>query len=240
MTDFNESNWARPDFSRQYIDNADIYIVERRRLFEILRSFYRHFLKDGVKKRVLDLGCGDGIVTDELIRVDTTLSATLIDGSEDMLSRAKERLKYHKDVDFVKASFQEIINGEIAMGGDYDLIVSSQAIHHLTLAEKTSLFERIYNYLRPRGYFVNIDVLLAPDEQLEQWYMSLWREWIVQKQESMHMERDFTDVINRYKDNKDNRPDTLGDQLVALNKIGFRNVDCFYKYGIFTVYGGSK
>ncbi|MBI1810495.1 MAG: hypothetical protein HY035_09030 [Nitrospirae bacterium] len=48
------------------------------------------------------------------------------------------------------------------------------------------------------------------------------------------------DTMRRYKDNKDNKPDTLGNQLGALKKIGFKEVDCFYKYGIFTMYGGKK
>ncbi len=30
MTDFNKSNWARPEFSREFRDNADIYVIERR------------------------------------------------------------------------------------------------------------------------------------------------------------------------------------------------------------------
>jgi tRNA (cmo5U34)-methyltransferase len=35
-------------------------------------------------------------------------------------------------------------------------------------------------------------------------------------------------------------PDTLAAQLNALQTIGFEDVDCFYKYGIFTMYGGKK
>lgn len=63
MTEFEQSNWARSDFSQEYVDNADIYIVERKRLFEILKSFYRHFLKNRRNKKIIDLGCGDGIIT---------------------------------------------------------------------------------------------------------------------------------------------------------------------------------
>lgn len=34
--------------------------------------------------------------------------------------------------------------------------------------------------------------------------------------------------------------DPLQGQLTALTEIGFNSVDCFYKYGIFAVYGGEK
>jgi tRNA (cmo5U34)-methyltransferase len=36
-----------------------------------------------------------------------------------------------------------------------------------------------------------------------------------------------------------NKPDTLEDQLEALSETGFRDVDCYYKNGIFAVFGGK-
>ncbi|MEW6419070.1 MAG: methyltransferase domain-containing protein [Nitrospirota bacterium] len=240
MTEFNKSEWAKAEFAREYRDNADVYIVERRRSLEILRSFYRHFLGINNRKKVLDLGCGDGIVSHELFKIDNSISATLIDGSKDMLDKAKERLKGFKDIHFIKASFQETINEDI-LQQDFNFIVSSLAIHHLTMDEKISLFKNIYSHLHTDGYFLNIDVILAPTEALEQWYLSLWEEWIDERKASLGIEGDhYNDIVCRYKDNKDNKPDTLDDQLNALKVIGFRDVDCFYKYGIFSMYGGRK
>ena len=47
-------------------------------------------------------------------------------------------------------------------------------------------------------------------------------------------------IIKRYKDLRENKPDTLESQLKTLKEIGFSEVDCFYKYGIFSVYGGKR
>jgi hypothetical protein len=44
MTEFNKSQWAKPEFTQEYRDGADVYIVERKRLLEILKSFYKHFI----------------------------------------------------------------------------------------------------------------------------------------------------------------------------------------------------
>ena len=240
MTEFDKTAWAKPGFSREYRDNADIYIMERRRLFTILRSFYRHFLKDGKQVKMLDLGCGDGIITHEILTVDNTVSATLLDGSEDMLAHAKERFKKYKDIRYIKASFQEVLAGDI-LDTHFNFVVSSLAIHHLTMEEKISLFHKIYNCLDAGGYFLNIDVALSPTETLEQWYLSLWKEWIDEKKASLGIKGNyFSDIVRRYKDNRDNKPDTLKDQLDALTDTGFRDADCFYKYGIFTMYGGRK
>ena len=240
MTDFEKTNWSKPEFTQQYRDNAEIFIVERKRMFDILRSFYKHFLKDRGKNNILDLGCGDGILTYELLRTDVSISATLVDGSEDMLNKAKERLAGFKNINFIKSSFQEILEKN-TIRQKFDLVVSSMAIHHLTMNEKKTLFGNIYSYLNEGGYFVNIDVILARAESLEQWYLRLWQGWMDEKKASLGIERErFSDIIMRYKQLNENKPDVLEGQLNALKDIGFKDVDCFYKYGIFAVYGGKK
>ena len=240
MTEFNKTNWSRPEFSQQFRDNADIYIVERRRMIEILKSFYVYFISDNENKNVLDLGCGDGILARSLLEIDSSISATLIDPSGDMLGRAKELLRGADNTHFIRASFQELIKGTI-LPKSFNFIVSSLAIHHLTLEEKKSLFGIVYDHLQPGGYFMNIDVILAPSEPLEEWYMALWHEWMDERKAALGLKRDlFDDITKRYKALEENKPDTLEGQLKALKETGFREVDCYYKYGIFAVFGGMK
>jgi tRNA (cmo5U34)-methyltransferase len=240
MADFDESNWAKPEFSRGYVDNADVFIVERRRMLDVLQSFYRHFVNNGVHKTILDLGCGDGIVTAAIAEAGGPISATLIDGSEDMIAKARERLGGMPDAKYIHASFQEILR-ENLLEGPYDFIVSSLAIHHLTLDEKKALFKKAHSLLNPGGRFVNIDVVLAPSETLEQWYLALWKEWIDERKRSLGITGDqFDGIIQQYKDAEENKPDTLHDQLKALSIAGFKDVDCYYKYGIFTMFGGRR
>ena len=240
MTSFEKSQWSKGCFAQEYRDNADIYVIERARMLNILKSLYRHFMKNKRKKNILDLGCGDGIVSHELLKTGGPVSATLLDGSSGMLEAAKVRLKDFKNVLYVQAGFQELLRKEV-LHTNYDFIASSLAIHHLTMKEKKALFRKIYQHLCPGGYFVNIDCVLAPSETLEQVYMSMWKEWIDERKKSLGINGNyFDDIIRRYKDNKDNKPDTLEDQLDALKAIGYKDVDCYYKYGIFAMYGGRK
>jgi tRNA (cmo5U34)-methyltransferase len=240
MTEFSKSQWAKAEFAQEYRDSADVYIVERKRLFEMLKSFYKHFVASKSGNNILDLGCGDGIVIHELLKIDDSIVATLIDGSEDMLKKAAERLKGFNNIHILKASLQEILDKQIALQ-NFNFIVSSLAIHHLSMQEKTALFRTIYSHLNVAGYFLNIDVILAPTETLEHWYLSLWRDWITERKSVLGIKgNDYDDIIQRYKDNTDNKPDTLDEQLNALKSIGFKDVDCYYKYGIFTMFGGKK
>ena len=101
MADFKNTRWANQEFVKQYRENADIYIVERQRMFGIMQSFFSHYLAKRKNIRILDLGCGDGIVTRNILDVDSSISATLVDASGDMLQKAKERLKGVKNVDYI-------------------------------------------------------------------------------------------------------------------------------------------
>ncbi|HET6515890.1 MAG TPA: class I SAM-dependent methyltransferase [Thermodesulfovibrionales bacterium] len=241
MSEFRESAWADRWFAENYLDRADVYIVERRKLIWFVSSFFAHFFHGREGIRLLDLGCGDGLLTEELFGVNDALSATLVDGNEGMLQKAKKRLHRFQGVAFIQATFQEILGGSGEFG-TYDIAVSSMAIHHLEKAEKASLFGWIASHLNPDGYFVNVDMVLPPSEELEGWYFALWKDWLT------HMMNRYAitderpdDLIRRYKDPSSmNMPDTLESQLKALEGAGFLDVDCYFKNGVFAVYGGKR
>ena len=240
MTDFNNTRWADKEFAKQYRENADIYIVERQRMFGIMQSCIRHFMAGKKSIRVLDLGCGDGVVTANILDVNKPVSVTLVDASADMLEKAKERLKGFENMEYIRASFQEIIENGLPVR-DYDFVVSSMAIHHLSMDEKHSFFKAINAHLRQGGHFINIDVVLPPTGTVDGWYMKLWEEWMDEKRAVLKaFDEPSADVIVRYKNGKENQSDTLDDQIGALKAAGFSDADCYYKYGIFAVYGGVK
>jgi tRNA (cmo5U34)-methyltransferase len=230
MTEFDKTRWSEKTYAYEYLDRADLQVPERRRMLEVLKSFYNHFLKGRGQNRVLDLGCGDGILVHELLKIDPGISATLIDGSEDMLERARERLAGYENLTFIRASFQELLEEDLRLP-ESDLAASCLAIHHLAGDEKKALFGRIHTCLKPGGRFVNLDLVLPPVKTLEGWYLQLWREEIAGDADAIQrcMEEDHYRNL-----------DTLGDQMKALEAAGFRDVDCFYKSGIFAVYGGRR
>lgn len=47
-------------------------------------------------------------------------------------------------------------------------------------------------------------------------------------------------IPEKYKESPDDFPDTLDTHLEILKKSGFTDVDCFFKYGIFSLFGGFK
>ena len=238
MTQFTETQWSQSEASHEYRDNADSYIPDRYRVIRISQSLYEQFVMGRPGIRVMDLGCGDGIFVQHLKRCDSEFEAVLVDGSPEMLAAARRRLLDCSGLSFVQATFQELLAGPPAPGG-FDLVLSSLAIHHLSRDEKAALYRWVYERLKPGGLFVNNDVVRSPTRPLEDWYLRLWHDWIAAGG-AVQDKPELLDVPQRYKNNPDNHTDTLRDQLAMLEAAGFTAVDCYYKLGIFAMFGGQK
>ena len=137
-----------------------------------------------------------------------------------------------------EASFQQLLTND-PLDESFDFVYSSFAIHHLAFTEKKELYAYIHKRLSPGGCFVHNDVVCPPFDELEDWYLSLWRQWI-EEHPAKERREDFLGVPEQYKSSPDEMPDTLESQQEALKDVGFRNVDCYFKYGIFCLFGGSK
>ncbi len=87
-------------------DHSQHFLPERNTHIEILASFYQHFVQ---KKRVLDLGCGDGIISERLFLIYPHIQLVAVDGSEEMLSAAQKRLAVYDVENFIKMPFEDII-----------------------------------------------------------------------------------------------------------------------------------
>ena len=232
--------WNNREFALNYLQTAESMVVGRQRSIDLLKSFYRYFLDSHRPNTILDLGCGDGILTRELMQVDDSISAVLIDGSEDMLEQARELIMDTSRVRFVHASFQELIAERIDLPA-IDFTVSSLAIHHLTATEKSALFRYIYSVSNSGGYFLNIDTVRSSSERIENWHLELWREGVFSAELSPNYEKIFREMLDKYtSDVHYCNIDTLESQMKALTEAGFSEVDCFYKDGIFAIYGGIK
>jgi len=239
MPDFPESRWTDKGFAQDYLEDAGVYIPFRSEMLRVAASLCSEFLAQCGKSQFLDLGCGDGIVTSVVAGVCPGASATLVDGSRDMLDKAELRFAERDDFSYVHASFKDLVRRGL-LKDVYDLAISSLAVHHLSGVGKKALYRYIFNHLTNGGHLVNLDVVLAPDDDLERWYMKLWKEWIDRQRKQGITDKELSDIPLKYKNNPDNRPDTLDVQLAMLSEIGFEQVDCYYKYGAFAVFGGRK
>ncbi|VAW35209.1 hypothetical protein MNBD_DELTA02-139 [hydrothermal vent metagenome] len=240
MSDFKETQWAKKDYTADYLEKVDAIIPLRPRLLELLGSFYRYFLGGGQTRSIVELGCGDGAFTEELLKTGIPTRATLIDGSEEMLSQARARLGDYKDIKFVCSSFQELTENNALPEGS-DLIFSVLAIHHLNAKEKSELFDLVYSRLAPGGFFINIDDCIPPSALTEDWYLDRWKKEMTEKAAELGVDIDPQSYNDRHKDPEHHRGlDTLAGLCKKLEAAGFNNVECLFKDGIFTACGAQR
>jgi len=177
----------------------------------------------------LDLGAGTGLLSALLHERFPKARLRLVDISDEMLARARERFAGASDVRIAVSDYSVE-----PLPGKFDAIVSALSIHHLDDPGKAALFRRIHDALKPGGKFVNADEVLAPTAALDALY---WDEWERQARAAGAPEEEFAGVEERA---KYDRPAKLDDQLAWLREAGFADVDCYYKYLMFAVYGGRR
>ncbi len=124
---------------------------------------YEHLQRELVQasgagaRRILELGTGTGATAELLLRRHPAAHLTGVDESDGMLGVARVRLPPER-VELRVGRIQDDLPG-----GEFDLVASALAIHHLDESEKADLFRRIRRVLRPGGRFILADVILAED-----------------------------------------------------------------------------
>jgi tRNA (cmo5U34)-methyltransferase len=171
--------------------------------------------------RLLDLGAGTGLLSALIADAFPRARIELVDISDAMLARARERFDGESRFRFRRLDYLEE-----PLEGPYDAVVSALSIHHATHSAKAELFREVARALVPGGVFVNADQVLGDLDS-----------WLCEVRESGVSERDLASARERM---REDRPSTVEDQLRWLEAAGFRDVDCWYRSHIFAVFGGSR
>src|SRR5262245_13500201 len=101
-------------------------------------------------RHVLDVGCGAGNHTLRLLEHLPNLDVTLIDLSQPMLDRAKERVNRVSGgrITTIQADIREVK----LLNGEFDIVLAAAVLHHLrTDQEWRYVFAAFYQALRPGG-----------------------------------------------------------------------------------------
>ena len=179
---------------------------------------------------VLDLGAGTGLLSFLVADAFPKANLTLVDVSQDMLEKARERFISGPDrFKYIVADYSEE-----ELPGEFNVIISALSIHHISDSRKERLFQRIYEALSNNGVFINADQVLGATPEIEERYRMQWLNEVRTRRVS---ETDLSAALERM---KADRSATLDHQLRWLRMAGFRAVNCWYKNYSFTVYSGSK
>jgi tRNA (cmo5U34)-methyltransferase len=237
------NNWLNEDREQieYYVSSKDIILVEREKQLLIMLDVFNAYFDRKENLAFLDIGCGDGALTRLVHGLFPSNTFHLLDGSKTMLDKARENIKAEKAV-FIHSTFDEFFSparDECA----YDFIFSSMAIHHVEHHKKAELFSRIFTLLKHGGLFINIDVVLPSSMKTESIQFKMWVNAVNGKLKSLNRDKEIgthDGLPAVYKGKPENKPSSLGSQLRMLEETGFRDVECWFKQGVFATFGGIK
>lgn len=215
---------------------ATEYDSARKKLIPCFDDFYQTAIEEIPFRKdqeieVLDLGAGTGLMAGFVAEKYPKAKILLIDIAEKMLAEARKKLKcFENDFAFKVANYSDAKT----FGKNFDLIISSLSIHHLSDDEKQNLFKSIYSHLKPGGVFINADQVLGDSEEIEKTYQ---KRWIAQVKANGVTEVELDAALERMKEDK---MSTLAAQIQWLKDAGFENANCWFKYYSFVVFSGKK
>jgi len=196
-------------------------------------------------RRLLDLGCGSGVVAQALLADHAGAEAVLVDFSEPMLARARVALAgvapapQFATADLADPAWIRCLPNDAS----FDVVASSYAIHHLSDARKRSLYGEILELLTPGGCFVNVEHVASATPAGEALFEALAIDTLVAFQRRQGSTKTRDAIAEEFVQRPDKAANILAPvetQCAWLRALGYAEVDCFFKVFELAVFGGRR
>jgi tRNA (cmo5U34)-methyltransferase len=161
-----------------------------------------------------------------------------------MIDVARARLGHREaKVELRVGDFRQL---EEVLGGvrDLDVVYSSYALHHLTRDEKVAVLGQAMSLLRPGGWLVNADIIVAGTAALEERFQTLRVKGIVERAGAGHERFPDPETTRRFLDGMEgeegDQPLALEEDLQVLRDARLRDVAVYWLEYREAVTGGRK
>jgi tRNA (cmo5U34)-methyltransferase len=184
-------------------------------------------------RHVLDVGCGAGNYTLKLLEQLPNLAVTLIDLSQPMLDRARERVGRATAgrITAVRGDIREVT---LADEG-FDIVLAAAVLHHLrTDREWRDVFTAFHRALRPGGSVWVFDLVESSIPAVQELMRRRYGEYLTRLKDEVYRDHVFAYV------EKEDTPRPLLFQLDLLRQIGFSQVEVLHKNVCFAAFGAVK
>ena len=208
------------EFSKNY--TADMVKVVPYYL-KLLEQFSQNLLEDFNPKHIMDLGCGNGNITHNLLKLYPDADYTLLDASENMLELCKAQFGSHNKT-YVQSYFQNYKFPILK----FDLVVAGFSIHHCNAKEKQILLKNIYKSLSPNGVFTCSDLMVDKNLHEHKYLLEFWKDFVLKNSDQNTWEW-LMEHYNTY-----DNPNSLNQHLKWLKQAGFTdfNINVYNTYWV--------
>lgn len=237
----NKEGWLNPEAAENYARMVDLMIPQRK---EILSIISRIAIELGSEHpKIIDLGCGMGDVTAEIIKLKPDVEVLMVDFSDEMIRRSSERFRDNKNITVVKRDLNLGISG-ITDEGKYDAVVSCFALHHMEFENRVKLYSEIHAVLKEGGLFINGDLFKEDSPIINEWELDNNIASLLQVlKEKLGEECTFDELkAKRIEHGKKmgDKPGTIWDMCRDMRAAGFGYVDCLWKSRNLAIMVASK
>ncbi|MDJ0839073.1 MAG: class I SAM-dependent methyltransferase [Acidobacteriota bacterium] len=197
-----------------------------------------------VPLRILDLGVGTGFLSLVFLRAYPHATVLAVDGAASMIHVANARFgDIQNRVDFRVGDFRAL-NALLEPNEMGNLVISCYALHHLNKADKTEVLKRAVQFLKPGGWLLNADLIIARDAQMERHYQDMRARGIVTRasadDERFANVADTRRFLKELEINEGDQPLTLQQDLELLAQSGLSQTDVFWLETREALTGGWK
>jgi len=184
-------------------------------------------------RHVLDVGCGAGNYSLKLLEQLPNLDVTLIDLSQPMLERAKDRVERTTkgNITSIQGDIREIKVPDLG----FDIVLAAAVLHHLrTDSEWRDVFAAFHRALRPGGSVWVFDLVESSIPAVQQLMQQQYGEYLTRLKDQVYRDHVFAYV------EKEDTPRPLLFQLDLLRQVGFAQVEVLHKNVCFAAFGAVK
>jgi tRNA (cmo5U34)-methyltransferase len=234
------SKWQTKEIAETFVEGVRGAIPGAKLQLEVISKIVSIWCPQ--PSRILDLGCGDGILGRMLLEENPGAHVIFADFSEPMLDKLRIRIGSNQrvkviNVDFATSDWAKGIESE----KPFDIIVSGFAIHHLPDERKKELYAEIFGLLSNCGVFLNLDQVSSATPSINEIFDSFFLDHIRHFHENARLNITMQEIEDAFfQDKKENLPAPVEKQCRWLSDIGFQEVDCFFKTFELALFGGRK
>ena len=195
--------------------------------------------------RVLDLGCGDGVLAQAVLAHYPDAHALLLDFSDPMIEAAQHKLAARKEnltflvQDYGTSQWLDSIKAY----APFDAVISGFSIHHQPDERKRELYQEIFDLLKPGGVFLNLEHVAPPSAWVEHIFDEIFIDATLAYNQSRGIEVSREQTTHDYHNRPHKEANILAPmelQCDWLREIGFDHVDCYLKIFELALFGGVR
>jgi tRNA (cmo5U34)-methyltransferase len=235
--------WQTASIAERYLEGVRGAIPLAAEQIQMLLRIV-HAARPTVRK-VLDLGCGDGVLGRAILARHPKARGTFLDFSETMIGRAKEKFTGAPAIhEFILADYgKPTWSAALSSPRRFDVIVSGYSIHHQPDQRKKEIYAEIFGFLKTGGIFLNLEHVASESD----WSGKIFDDYFIDALYEFNRRNGETQSRAALAAAYDQRPDKAANILAPvetqchwLREVGFARVECFFKVFELALFGGVK